>query len=128
MLFAHQTAAVITESQRRQLVTTFRMVLFGSFGLWLLVAGGVWIWQGDLMAMWKIQNPLALWAALLVPLCGLWQPLFLGVLQGRQNFMWLGWTFILNGLTRLGFVAARQRAAPGPVCAIARSWLSGFRS
>ena len=106
MLFAHQTAAVITESQRRQLVTTFRMVLFGSFGLWLLVAGGVWIWQGDLMAMWKIQNPLALWAALLVPLCGLWQPLFLGVLQGRQNFMWLGWTFILNGLTRLGFVAA----------------------
>ena len=30
--------------------------------------------------------------------------------------------------TRLGFLAARQRAAPGPVCAIARSWLSGFRS
>ena len=104
-LFAHQTAAAVTETQRRQLAATVRMVLFGSLGVWLIVAAGAWIWQENLMAMWKIQHPLALWAALLVPLCGLWQPVFLGVLQGRQNFLWLGWAFILNGLTRLGFVA-----------------------
>jgi O-antigen/teichoic acid export membrane protein len=37
-------------------------------------------------------------------LFSLWSPVFMGILQGRQNFFWLGNASILNGATR--FVAA----------------------
>jgi len=32
----------------------------------------------------------------------LWLPLFWGVLQGQQNFFWLGWSNIFNGAGRMG--------------------------
>ncbi len=36
----------------------------------------------------------------LVPL-SLWLPIFSGVLQGRQDFFWLGWASVLAGCGRL---------------------------
>lgn len=32
----------------------------------------------------------------------LWQPILQGVLQGRQNFLWLGWVSMFNGVGRVG--------------------------
>src|SRR5581483_1359002 len=31
----------------------------------------------------------------------LWMPLFTGVLQGRQDFFWMGWASIINGIGRI---------------------------
>jgi O-antigen/teichoic acid export membrane protein len=38
-------------------------------------------------------------------LLSLWLPIFTGVMQGQQNFFWMGWTNILNGAGRLGVAA-----------------------
>ncbi|HEX4645223.1 MAG TPA: hypothetical protein VH598_06395, partial [Verrucomicrobiae bacterium] len=37
----------------------------------------------------------------LVSLTMLWLPIFQGLLQGRQNFLWLGWVAIFNGVGRV---------------------------
>jgi O-antigen/teichoic acid export membrane protein len=34
----------------------------------------------------------------------MWMPLVMGILQGRQDFFWLGWTNIFNGVGRFGIV------------------------
>jgi regulation of enolase protein 1 (concanavalin A-like superfamily) len=36
-----------------------------------------------------------------VILLGMWLPIFVGVLQGQQNFLWLGWSLMLNGFVRI---------------------------
>ncbi len=41
---------------------------------------------------WQITNPAGLWVTLLVVLFSLWMPIFWGVLQGKQSFLWLGWS------------------------------------
>ena len=42
-----------------------------------------------------------LWVTLAVVLMNLWMPLFSGVLQGRQDFFWLGWAAIVSGVGRV---------------------------
>src|SRR5439155_10249064 len=73
----------------------------GTFVLWLVSAIIVLLLQRSVLEHWKITNPAALWITLGVVLLSLWLPLFSGVLQGQQNFLWLGWTMILNGVGRL---------------------------
>ena len=34
-----------------------------------------------------------------------WLPMFYGVLQGQQNFLWMGWSMIANGVGRVGLAA-----------------------
>jgi O-antigen/teichoic acid export membrane protein len=69
------------------------------------MALAVLIWQQDVLARLQIVNPAALWVTVLVALGCLWFPLFCGLLQGQQNFLWLGWAIILNGAGRLAAVA-----------------------
>jgi O-antigen/teichoic acid export membrane protein len=52
-----------------------------------------------------VTNPTALWVTMVVILLSLWLPLFSGVLQGRQNVLWLGGSMILNGVGRMGVAA-----------------------
>src|SRR5208337_1952437 len=42
-----------------------------------------------------------LWLTVAVALTMLWLPIFQGLLQGRQNFLWLGWVTIFNGVGRV---------------------------
>jgi O-antigen/teichoic acid export membrane protein len=46
-----------------------------------------------------------LWVTLAVVLMNLWMPMFSGVLQGRQDFFWLGWAAIVSGFGRLAVAA-----------------------
>jgi O-antigen/teichoic acid export membrane protein len=82
-----------------------RLAWLGTFGLWLVVAGGAWIWQTDILERWQITNPAGLWITLPVILFSLWLPMFWGVMQGQQNFLWIGWSNIFNGAGRLGLAA-----------------------
>jgi hypothetical protein len=42
-----------------------------------------------------------LWVTLALLLVSLWAPMFGGLLQGRQDFFWMGWVSIIGGAARL---------------------------
>jgi O-antigen/teichoic acid export membrane protein len=102
MVFAQQTARALATNRERELAGMIRLAWLGTLGLGLLLALGAWIWQAEIIAAWKLTNPAGLWITLLVVLLSFWLPLFWGVLQGQQNFFWLGWSNIFNGVGRLG--------------------------
>jgi O-antigen/teichoic acid export membrane protein len=70
------------------------------FGIWLLVLATVLVLQRQLIASFTIYNPASLWVTMLIGLPVLWQPVLSGILQGKQNFKWLGWRSILDGVMR----------------------------
>jgi O-antigen/teichoic acid export membrane protein len=105
MVFAQQTAKALATKRERELAGMIRLAWLGTFGLWLVVACGAWIWQTDILQRWQITNPAGLWITLPVILFSLWLPMFWGVMQGQQNFLWLGWSNIFNGVGRLGLAA-----------------------
>jgi O-antigen/teichoic acid export membrane protein len=102
MVLAQQTAHALATDRKRELAGMIRLAWLGTFGLCLLLALGTFIWQKNILAGWQITNPADLWITLFVVLFSFWLPMFWGVLQGQQNFLWFGWSNILNGAGRLG--------------------------
>ncbi len=105
MVFAQQTAQALATHRERELAGMIRLAWLGTLGLFLVLAAGVFFWREDIVARWQITNPAGLWITLLVVLFSLWLPMFSGVMQGQQDFFWLGWSNILNGLGRAGVAA-----------------------
>jgi len=101
LTFVHQAVSAESDAERARLNGTMRALIKGTFMLWGLMAALALISSNSLLARFQIANPAALWVTLLLGLASLWSPIILGVLQGRQNFLWLGWANMLNGLTRL---------------------------
>src|SRR4051812_9746732 len=99
--FAQQASAAVTDKQKRQLVGTTRAVTFGIFCIWLVMLLITVIWHADLIARLKIANPASLWIMLVVGLVMLMLPIWQGLLQGRQNFLWLGWAAVFNAMGRV---------------------------
>lgn len=102
---AQEGAAVLTDRDRARFTGTVRGVLFWTFMLWVFMAVCILVFQHHLLSTLTITNPLALWLVLIIGLGLLWQPIIQGVLQGKQNFLWLGWVLITNGAGRLIAVA-----------------------
>ena len=100
VILAQQTAGALTESQMRQLRGTVRVLLGGTSVLWLAAAGIVFFAQGYITQELKIKDPAALWVTVCAGLFMLWLPVFSGVLQGRQNFLWFGMVGIAGGFGR----------------------------
>jgi len=100
-VFAQQAAGVMTPAHERELGGTFRSVLRALFFLWLAAAATALIFQATILEQMQITNPAAIWATVGISLMVLWRPVLGGVLQGRQNFLWLGNVAILDGLGRL---------------------------
>jgi O-antigen/teichoic acid export membrane protein len=105
MVMAQQTAYALATGRQRQLAGMIRLVLGGTFLLWLLAAALVLGFQGPIITRFEIANPVGLWLTLLVVLLQLWLPVFWGVLQGRQDFLWLGWSMISSGVGRIAIAA-----------------------
>jgi O-antigen/teichoic acid export membrane protein len=101
MVLAHQTAQALATNRQRQLAGLIRLTWLGTFVLWVAGATIVLLLQGHILAHWKISNPASLWITLGIVLLSLWLPIFWGVLQGGQNFLWLGWSMMLNAVGRL---------------------------
>jgi O-antigen/teichoic acid export membrane protein len=106
MAFAQQTSAAITDARRHQLVGTVRAVMGGTFCIWLVMAVVAVLDRDQLLSVFKLSTLTSLWLTVGVALMMLWLPIFQGLLQGRQNFLWLGWVAILNGAGRLCLGAA----------------------
>ena len=102
MVLAQQTAQALATNRKRELAGMIRLVCLLTFGVWLVSAVAVLLFQGKILEIWHVSNSVGLWVTLAAVLLSLWVPLFSGVLQGQQNFMWLGWTMILNGISRVG--------------------------
>ncbi|MGH7992204.1 MAG: lipopolysaccharide biosynthesis protein [Limisphaerales bacterium] len=101
MVFAQQTAHALATGGERRLRSTIRAAWLGTMLFWL-AASAVTLWfHKSIEAGWHLSNPIALWLLLLVILFSLLMWLFAGVLQGQQNFLWLGWANIFNGIFRL---------------------------
>lgn len=105
MVFAQQTAAALALGRTGPLTTLIRKTWLALTLLWVVFALALLVLQPTLVAKWQLSNPAALWAAAMVMLAGLWTPLFYGVLQGQQNFLWMGWGAIVNGAARIGVAA-----------------------
>jgi O-antigen/teichoic acid export membrane protein len=101
MVFAQQTSAVIADHQRRQLVATTKAVMRWTFGVWLVMALVAFLCHQRLIAALSLSNPMSLWLTIIVGFVMLWFPILQGLLQGRQNFLWLGWTALFNGVGRV---------------------------
>ena len=104
-VFAQQAATALTPGHERELGGVFRGVLRATFFLWLLIAGLVFLFRQQILSALKIANPAALWITVLAGLIVLWRPLVQGVLQGRQNFLWLGGLLLADGVGRFLAVA-----------------------
>ena len=105
MALTHQTALALATGRRGELAGMIRAVWLGTSGLWVVVAILTWVGQGEIMRRWEVTNPACIWISLMVVLLVLWAPLFQGILQGQQNFFWLGWSMMLNGVGRFGVAA-----------------------
>ena len=73
--------------------------------MWALGALVVFVFQKQIVAGWHLPNATGLWAMLSLLLVSLLVPLFGGVLQGRQDFFWLGWSSMLGSAGRFGIAA-----------------------
>jgi O-antigen/teichoic acid export membrane protein len=101
MVFAQQTARALATGGERALAGMIRLAWLGTLGLALLLAAGGLLWQSAILAAWKLPNATGLWITMGVILFSLWLPMFMGVMQGQQNFFWMGWVNILNAVCRV---------------------------
>jgi O-antigen/teichoic acid export membrane protein len=106
MVVAQQAAAALATGRQRQLAGMYRAAWGGVSLLWAIAAVLLLVFQNQLMSRWGITNPAALWITSLVLLVQMWMPMFLGLLQGKQDFLPYGWALILNGVGRLAIGAA----------------------
>jgi hypothetical protein len=101
MVFAQQSAQALALGRERQLARMIRLGWLWTFIAWALGATAVFVFRKQIVAGWKLPNETGLWVTLVLLLFSLWVPMFGGLLQGRQDFFWMGWSSILGGAARL---------------------------
>src|SRR5436190_11686505 len=70
----------------------------------LLLAGmiAVVVFREHIVSGWKLSSSIPLLVTLVTVLVSVWMPLFSGVMQGRQDFFWLGWSSLIGSALRVG--------------------------
>jgi hypothetical protein len=104
MVFAQQSALALATGRERQLAGMIRLAWLWTFIVWALGALVVLVPKTNRGGLASAGRD-GLWVTLRCCWCRLWVPLFSGVLQGRQDFFWLGWATIFGGAGRFGFAA-----------------------
>ena len=105
MVFAQQSAAALAENRERQLGSMIRQAWLWTFVIWLVGAIILTIFRGQIVHAWKLSSAVPLFVTLVTILASIWLPLFSGVVHGRQDFFWFGWSLILGGILRLAAAA-----------------------
>ena len=105
MVFAQQSALAMATGRERQLAGMIRLAWFGTLVLWLVGATLVFLFKEPIVQRWQLPDTTGLMITLPLLLMSLWGPLFTGVMQGRQDFFWVGWATMLSGVARIGFAA-----------------------
>lgn len=105
MVFAQQAARALATGTEAELAGLIRFICGATFAVWLLICLAVFILQSKILMFWGVTDPKALWITMLILLVTIWAPVFMGVLQGEQNFLWLGWSMMSGGVGRLSAAA-----------------------
>jgi O-antigen/teichoic acid export membrane protein len=105
MVFAKLTADGLATSRLRQLAGMIRLGWLWTLILWAVASLIILCFQNQIAERWHLNGLEVLWVTLAVVLMNLWMPMFSGVLQGRQDFFWLGWAAIVSGFGRLAVAA-----------------------
>lgn len=105
MVLTQQTAKAVATGREHELAGVIRRFWFWITILWLMAAVIVLALQNRILQAWGMTDPVGLWVTLPVVLFSLWMPMFWGVLQGQQNFLWLGWSMLANGIGRFAVAA-----------------------
>lgn len=126
MVFAQQTAKALATNRVPELTGMIRMMWWGTTLLWLAVAGLALWRQAWIVEQWKLGNATGLWVLLPTLLLSLWMPMFGGVLQGAQNFLWLGWSMILNAFGRSLFAVVLVLCVVGNAVSLMTGVLAGL--
>lgn len=103
MVFAQLAAIATTDEQNRELHGAVRGVVRATLAIWLGTCVVVFFLQEKLVTAWGLHSQWPLWITMFAGLFLLWLPMAMGLLQGRQNFMWLGWATLSNALGRVCF-------------------------
>jgi len=101
MVLAQQTAKALAEGRQRELAGIIRALWLAMSLIWLVAVVAIVLFRHELPGKWQANDPACFWLTLPILLGQLWMPLFWGALQGKQDFLWLGWSMILNGFTRI---------------------------
>jgi O-antigen/teichoic acid export membrane protein len=104
MVFAQQTAKALATGRERELSGMLRLICLGLFGLWILACGAVFVFQDTISKIWGVPA-VGVWITMPSLLITIWSPVFMGMLQGEQNFLWLGWSLLSGGIGRLSVAA-----------------------
>ncbi|HTL59419.1 MAG TPA: lipid II flippase MurJ [Candidatus Limnocylindrales bacterium] len=105
MILTQQTAKALAIGRQGELAGVVRAFAGGAFLLWACGAVIVLLFQQHIVEHWHMSNPAGLWITLPVVLVSLWLPMIWGVLQGQQNFLWLGWSMLANAVGRFSVAA-----------------------
>ncbi|HYG34440.1 MAG TPA: hypothetical protein VEC99_06625, partial [Clostridia bacterium] len=120
MVLAQQTAKALACYGERQLSGLIRTIFVITSLVWLVGAVLVLVLQESILERWQMTSPVGLWVTLPIVLFSLWMPILWGVLQGQQNFLWLGWSMISNAVGRVTVAAvaviALGAGAGGMMC------------
>ncbi|PWU11625.1 MAG: hypothetical protein C5B50_22960 [Verrucomicrobia bacterium] len=102
MVLAQQTARALASGNQRQLSGIIRRFWLALLLVWLAAAVALAIRQPWVLAHYQLPGATGLWLTMFAALLSLWMPMFGGVMQGQQNFLWYGWNQIINGIGRVG--------------------------
>jgi O-antigen/teichoic acid export membrane protein len=105
MMLTQQTARGLANDTKRELSGILRMFLLISGLVWLVGSLIILFFQKEILAHLQMKDPTGLWVTLVIALVTIWLPIFWGMLQGQQNFLWLGWSIMTNGIGRFSFAA-----------------------
>lgn len=120
MVFAQQTALALATGRQRQLAGMIRLAWLWMFLLWVVGALAIFIFQKQIVHVWQMPSTMGLHIMLVLLLFSLWVPMFGGVMLGRQDFFWIGWSVIFGSVGRLvGAVALVFAFAAGAAGMIA---------
>lgn len=126
MVFAQQTAKALATGRERELSGMIRLMWMGLTALWIVFAGVALFKQAWIVEQWKLGSAVGLWITLPTLLMALWTPIFGGVLQGSQNFLWLGWSMIFNAMGRAFLAAALVLLVVGNAVSLMTGVLAGM--
>jgi O-antigen/teichoic acid export membrane protein len=105
MVFAQQSATALAQNRERQLAGMIRRAWFWTFVIWLIGAALLTIFRVPIIHAWKLSSSVPLFVTVATILTSIWLPLFSGIMQGRQDFFWFGWSLILGGIVRVAAAA-----------------------
>ncbi len=129
-VFTQMTALAATDEARRDVAAAAKRAAGGMVAYWLLICVLVFAGHGWLMEKFKMTSSLPLlWLAptLLITLIN---PIALGIVQGRQDFAWVGLSSIFGGAGRLTItwmaVALLGASAGWAICGVFFGLIAGF--